>query len=494
VKTSSAAGGAAQQAALRQLIVGLLALPLSLLPFLAYGMLTPEGRLVRDKVMIKLSPPRLPVLSAARQQEAANVVPDYTGRVMALVYHGIGSSSDAEGGYVMSAARFGEHLAALKAAGMNVVTAADVAWSYAVGAPLPDRAVMISFDDGRSDAMMFADPLLEQAGMKATMFVISGAASQPGLYYAGWDRLQKAARSGRWDIEAHSDSEHHLQSVAGGDELPALTSLAMGETLAQYQARVHDDLERNSAAILAHVGQRPVAFAYPFGAYGAERTNDRGIEAIVRDEVARRFVVAFEQDDQATIPLVDTTQPRVRLRRMAVGNWSGIDLLHHIAGAVTGANVATAPSGGDVMQLTMPAPKVSKQPDGPSPLTGGNGEQLLALPVRATQRARPTTSTRRKAPPARTTAVPTVSTPAAPAPPAVDPGTTSTTGPTTTTTTGPTTTTTGPPTSTTTRPPTTTTTRPPTTTTTTTRPTTTTTGPTTTTTAPCHGNVGGCKS
>ena len=461
--------------ALRQLIVGIVALPLSAVPFAAYLNLTPEGRLVRDKLIVAVSPPRLPSLSPEARAEAASIVPAYDGRVMALVYHGIGSGSDAEGGYVVSAARFGEHLAALRAAGMHPVTAADITWAFAVGAPLPDRAVMISFDDGRSDAMMFADPLLAQAGMKATMFVISEAAARPGLYYAGWGRLRAAARSGRWDIEAHSDAAHHLQRVAGGAALPALTSLAPGETPAAYQARVRDDLERNSAAILAHVGQRPVAFAYPFGAYGAERANDPAIEGILGDEVARRFVVAFEQDDQATMPLADTTQPRIRLRRLAVGDWSGTALLRHIARAVANP-VGPPPEGADV-PLSSSAPVTKSLPPIPFVNEFRRHDPTIGDP--------PSTAGPAPAPPS-TAANPPVGTSGpgttTSGPPATTSGSTSTTsGPTTTTTRPRPTTTTGPP-----PPPSTTTTAPPTTTTT--RP------PTTPTTEPCHNNGRRCRS
>jgi len=333
---------------------------------------------------------------------------------------------------------------------------------------------MISFDDGRSDAMMFADPLLAQAGMKATMFVISQAAARPGLYYAGWGRLRSAARSGRWDIEAHSDAAHHLQRVAGGAALPALTSLAPGETPAAYQARVRDDLERNSAAILAHVGQRPVAFAYPFGAYGAERANDPAIEGILGDEVARRFVVAFEQDDQSTMPLADTTQPRIRLRRLAVGNWSGTDLLRHIARAV--ANPAGPPPEGADVPLSSSAPVTKSLPPIPfvnefrrhDPTIGGPPSTAGSAP------APPSTAAN---PPVGTSGPGTTS-----GPPATTSGSTSTTsGPTTTTTRPGPTTTTGPP-----PPPSTTTTSPPTTTTT--QP------PTTSTTEPCHNNGRRCRS
>jgi biofilm PGA synthesis lipoprotein PgaB len=323
-----------EQAQFGQMLIGLLAIPLSVLPFLAYGTFTPEGRLVRDRVRVALSPPHLPKLTEAQQRTAAQAAPRYAGKVMALAYHGIGSGSDGESGgddrFAISPARFGEHLATLRAAGMHTVTAADVASAFRGGKPLPDNAVMITFDDGRSDAMLWADPLLKEAGMKATMFVISSAAAEPGIYYAGWDRLRTAARSGRWDIEAHTHASHREQDVTGGEDLPALTSLAPGESLDAYRRRVADDLEENSAAILAHVGRRPVAFAYPFGAYGADRTNDPGIRAVLREEVARRFVLAFHQDEQDTIPLVDTSQEGVVLRRLEVENVSGMALLHLI--------------------------------------------------------------------------------------------------------------------------------------------------------------------
>ena len=185
------------RAQVRQLVVGLVALPLTALPFLGYLNLTPEGRLVRDRALVALAPPSLPTLSPEKRAAAVAAAPRYHGAVMALAYHGIGSASDGEGGFVISHKQFGEHLATLKAAGMHTVTAAQVAAAFTGGKPLPPNAVMLSFDDGRSDAMMFADPLLAQAGMSATMFLIADAASKPGVYYASWDRVESYARSGR---------------------------------------------------------------------------------------------------------------------------------------------------------------------------------------------------------------------------------------------------------------------------------------------------------
>jgi peptidoglycan/xylan/chitin deacetylase (PgdA/CDA1 family) len=323
------------RAGLRQLVVGLVALPLSVLPFAAYLGLTSEGRLVWARAVVTVAPPRLPTLSDEERRAAVEAAPQYRDAVAVLVYHGVGTGSDgdADRSLTVSPRRFGEHLATLRAAGMHAVTAAEVVAAWRGGKALPPNAVMITFDDGRADAMMFADPLLKQAAMKATMFVITRSAKHHGIYYASWDRLASASRSGRWDIESHTSALHHEQRVARGGSLPAMTSLAPGETVSEFRGRIRRDLAEAADAIEAETGRAPVAFAYPFGAYGADRTNDPAVRAIVRDEVRRRYVLAFEQDDQGSMRLVTRSDPRHALRRLEVGDWSAAELLGRIRAA-----------------------------------------------------------------------------------------------------------------------------------------------------------------
>jgi peptidoglycan/xylan/chitin deacetylase (PgdA/CDA1 family) len=463
----------------RQMLIGLIALPLSVVPFLAYAVFTPEGRLLRDRLIVAVSEPRLPELSAAQLAEASAGAPRYQGKVMALVYHGVDSGSDAEGGFVVSRRRFGEHLATLQAAGMAAVTAAEVARAFSGGTPLPDNAVLISFDDGRADALMFSDPLLEQAGMRATMFLISSATDRPNLYYADWSRIERAARSGRWDIEAHTHDAHREQTAEGGERLPVLTSLRPGESLAEYRTRIRKDLDRNNAAIEDHLGHRPVAFAYPFGAYGADRTSDPAIRDVLREEISARYPIAFHQDEQESVPLLDPGLDRVGLRRLEVGDWSGAELLARIRRAAGSGVSQPAP--------TVPPTDLVAPPPGDAPveLTAPAPSPETESPVRV-RRLRPGTT-------ATTMAGPRF---------IEEPSSTTTTGPSTTTTsTEPPTTTTEPPSSTTTTSTsasytsTTATTQPQPTTTTRPR-TTTTTRPSTTSTTerkPCRGKDNDCR-
>lgn len=407
--------------AVKQLVVGLLALPLSMVPFAAYATMTPEGRLVAERATVMVAPPKLP----SRAPRVANP-PRYSNAVAVLLYHGIGAGSDGDGdkGFAVSPKRFGEHLAALKAAGMHAVTAADVAAARSGGKPLPDNAVMISFDDGRADAIMYADPLLKQAHMKATMFVITEAAAHHGVYYASWDRLMAASKSGRWDLESHTASLHHEQRTAGGDALPALTSLAPGESLAQYRARVRQDLTRAAETIKAETGRAPVAFAYPFGAYGADRVNDPAVRQVLQEEVARRYSVAFHQDGQDDMRLMTAADTALELRRLEVGNWSPASLLSRIRAEVARTFPTAAPEAetdvtAEPAVATEPAPTTTTtMSEDPTTTTTAEGS--------APRRQRSTTTTTSAAP-SPSTSTSTTSTTSTTAPRPTSTTTTSTT-------------------------------------------------------------------
>jgi peptidoglycan/xylan/chitin deacetylase (PgdA/CDA1 family) len=312
-------------AARRQVVAGLVALPISVLPFLAYGTWTPEGRLLADKIEVRLSPPHLPDMTAVERQEARHAAPEYEGYVMPLVYHGIGSSGSDEGGFVVSPERFAEHLAVLKAAGMEFVTAEQVADAFAGGDPLPPQAVLVTFDDGRTDAVLWATPLLEEAYAVATMFVITGATEDAGTYYASWGQLD----SDVWDLQAHTHALHRMQETGDGS-LPALTSRAEGESRREWRDRVEADLDRADAELKDRTGEAPVAFAYPFGAWGAERANDPQMAEMLEAALVSRYRIGFTQDEQSAMTLAGPEVPPLRLRRLQVGDWDGMELLRQI--------------------------------------------------------------------------------------------------------------------------------------------------------------------
>ena len=334
---------------IRQAIAGFLMLPLSMLPFIVYFAATQQGSLIWARVRSTVAPVRMAELDEVDQRWIAAHRPSYDGAVAILVYHGLGTSTAGEGGFTISPETFAAQIAYLKAAGMHAVTARDVAAARRGEHPLPENAVMITFDDGRIDAMLYADSILEDAGMAATMFVIADAASRPGIYYASWGELRGYAESGRWDLESHTASSHHMQPTDDGRELPALTSLAVGETFEMWVARVEADLDRSITEIERNTGQHPVAFAYPFGAWGSDdRVSEPRVGDALRWMVASRFSVGFVQDDQATWTLSQCRDDALALRRLEVGPWSGRELLSQLTlAANTAVEQGPCPTGAD---------------------------------------------------------------------------------------------------------------------------------------------------
>ncbi len=80
------------------------------------------------------------------------------------------------------------------AARYRVVGLSDVLGALQTGAPLPDDAVLITFDDAYADFGRTAWPILKHFGLPATLFVPTAYPDRPELSF-WWDRLYRAVAS-----------------------------------------------------------------------------------------------------------------------------------------------------------------------------------------------------------------------------------------------------------------------------------------------------------
>lgn len=84
---------------------------------------------------------------------------------------------------------------------VTTVSLADLTSHFAGAEPLPERSVVLTFDDGYDDNYRLAYPLLRQYGMTGTFFIITDLVDQPG--YMTWDQLRDMQRHGM-SIESHT--------------------------------------------------------------------------------------------------------------------------------------------------------------------------------------------------------------------------------------------------------------------------------------------------
>lgn len=163
-------------------LLGILMIPLTFLPIYVYLNRNDAGYLMYLRARYDVLAPGTPALESEALAAALQERRSRVAGVPVLVYHGVGrgGSDAADAEYVLSRGRFAEQMRSLVEGGYTGVTTRDLARYLASGDDrgLPDKPVLVTFDDGRSDAMIQADRVLADTGMRATMFVIGEAPSR----------------------------------------------------------------------------------------------------------------------------------------------------------------------------------------------------------------------------------------------------------------------------------------------------------------------------
>lgn len=188
-----------------------------------------------------------------------------------VMYHGISEDPAACGDYVISPSQFEADLRYLQQAGYTTVTVADLIAYVDEGAPLPERAVMLTFDDGYYNNFLYAYPLLKRYGMRAVIspiarwseFYSDNADQQdrPAYSHITWEQMRQMTADGTVEIQCHSYDMHYND---GAHRKGA--SRKNGESGDQYRAALQQDVTRALELMRAEAGVTPTAFAYPFGA------------------------------------------------------------------------------------------------------------------------------------------------------------------------------------------------------------------------------------
>jgi len=228
-------------------------------------------------------------------------------RVPILMYHEIAEPDETSSRLAVTPAAFAAQLGYLRQAGFTAMTAAELAARLTNGlVPLPDRPVVLTFDDGYADFHRRAMPLLDQHGFTATLFVTTGweqdadlRASAPGRMLTR-TQLTEAAAAGV-EMAAHTRSHPQL------DQLP--------------DRLVREELGTSKRWLEDEIGLAVPGLAYPFG-YSSARVRELAREAGYRYAHAVDNRTASAAEDPFAVPRLTvrraTTRPE--FRRLADGH------------------------------------------------------------------------------------------------------------------------------------------------------------------------------
>lgn len=202
---------------------------------------------------------------------AARQSGDCVGELAVIMYHNVVSDDTPSSKYEVTRSQLWEDLDKFYRAGYNVVDTKRLLHCVETGEPLPERALMITFDDGFLSALRYAEPLLAEYGFTAVMAIVGeytgygksnpDAGGENGIY-AEWDDIRAADASGVYEWAYHSDRLHAFSASRKG------AKQRRGEDDLAYRKMLTADTVALKAQF-AKVGIEPCAYAYPFGAYNA---------------------------------------------------------------------------------------------------------------------------------------------------------------------------------------------------------------------------------
>ncbi|MGF1506961.1 MAG: polysaccharide deacetylase family protein [Anaerolineae bacterium] len=99
--------------------------------------------------------------------------------------------------------------------GYETISLYDLAYRLATGKPdLPEKPVILTFDDGYVDNYENAFPILEEFGFDAAFFILTDVTDDNQAAYMTWDMLAEMKAAGH-DIEVHG--RNHLQEMSDKD-------------------------------------------------------------------------------------------------------------------------------------------------------------------------------------------------------------------------------------------------------------------------------------
>lgn len=163
--------------------------------------------------------------------------------VPVLYYHSVDPSEANE--VIISPEKLREELTFIKDSGYTTLTMSELNDYILNNAPIPEKSIVITFDDGYADNYANAFPILKELDMKATIFVISNFTDKDG-YYMTSQQLKEMADYGI-DIQSHTASHAHLNQLTYEEQLNEL---------------------KTSKEKLESITEKPViSIAYPFGDY-----------------------------------------------------------------------------------------------------------------------------------------------------------------------------------------------------------------------------------
>ena len=188
-----------------------------------------------------------------------------------LMYHHINTSKKSLSDYTISPDTFEGDLDYLRSQGYTTISLEQLI-AYTQGEDtLPEKPIMITFDDGYASFSTYALPLLNEYDMCAVLSIVGKFADtftenedhNIKYSYFSWPELAELNKSPNVELAAHTYNMHSCKKRKG-------CKIMNSENLDSYTLALKNDLETFENRFETYIGTKPLAFAYPYGFYCKE--------------------------------------------------------------------------------------------------------------------------------------------------------------------------------------------------------------------------------
>lgn len=194
-------------------------------------------------------------------------------QVPILMYHHL--SEDVTNSEIVSPEQFEAQIRALSEAGYTGVSFDELQAYVLRGEPLPEKPVVITFDDGYRSNYTLAYPILQKYSMKATIFAVGvsfGTDHYKDTDYAitphfGAAEAAEMTASGLISIQSHTYDMHQWPPYETGSAVRENILQLSSESEEAYVQALTEDFTRSRALLEGATGQPVDVLAYPAGQY-----------------------------------------------------------------------------------------------------------------------------------------------------------------------------------------------------------------------------------
>lgn len=197
-------------------------------------------------------------------------------RVPVIMYHHVTKDKNKASSYTVTVDELENDMKLISSKGYSAVSVSELTDYVYSGKELPEKCIVITFDDGFESYYALALPVMARYGIKSTVFIIGSATdlytmvSDHNINYSNlnWQAVKELQASPFCEIGSHTYDLHHNEK----GERKGMSKM-YNESLAHYENAIKNDLTKLQSLFEEKNLTAPTAIAYPYGAYNKHTTD-----------------------------------------------------------------------------------------------------------------------------------------------------------------------------------------------------------------------------